>query len=405
MSVLSGKQIVLGVSGGIAAYKSADLVRRLSERGAEVRVVMTSGAQEFVTPLTFQAVSGYPVSTTLLDPAAEAAMGHIELARWADLVLIAPASANTLSRLAQGSANDLLGTLCLATEAPIFVAPAMNRVMWANPAVQRNTRQLVNDGVSVIGPAQGEQACGEVGKGRMSEPLEIVAHLELVFEVKPNSLNGKKVVITAGPTREAIDPVRYISNHSSGKMGYAVAEAAKRLGADVVLVSGPVSLSTPNNVVRIDVESAQEMLDAVQAQLSSCDIFISVAAVADYRAVEVADNKIKKSKDRMQIEMIKNPDVLGTIASSDPKPFCVGFAAETDNVAQYALAKLQRKNLDMIAANDVSVEEGVFNADENALDVFWPDSGHEHISRRKKTALADALLALVSEQFQLKNKK
>src|SRR5262245_634811 len=323
---MQGKRILLGVTGGIAAYKSPDLVRRLRERGAEVQVVMTKAAHEFITPMTFQAVSGRPVRTDLWDAAAEAAMGHIELARWAELVLVAPATAGFLARLATGQADDFLTTLGLATEAPIAVAPAMNRVMWANAATQANVTTLLQRRVSVLGPAAGDQACGEVGEGRMLEPLEIIDRIAPLL-APTGPLRGRRVLITAGPTRERIDPVRFISNRSSGKMGFAVAQAARDAGADVVLVSGPVSLATPPSVRRIDAESAVDMLDAVLKEVGKADVFISTAAVADYKPARPADQKIKKASDRMDLEMERTTDILATVASSPERPsLVVGFA-------------------------------------------------------------------------------
>src|SRR5580704_13993738 len=332
---MQGKRILLGVTGGIAAYKSPDLVRRLREQGAEVQVVMTAAAREFVTAATFQAVSGRPVRTDLWDAAAEAAMGHIELARWAQLVLIAPATADFLARLAAGHADDLLSTLCLATEAPIAVAPAMNRVMWANAATRANVATLLHRNVQVLGPAEGEQACGEVGAGRMLEPLELADRASIML-LGGGPLQGRRVLITAGPTRERIDPVRFISNRSSGKMGFAVAQAAREAGAQVVLVAGPVSLATPVGVKRVDVESAAEMLAAVLRELPGTDVFISTAAVADYRPARAAEQKIKKTTDTLELAMQRTTDVLATVAAHAERPFVVGFAAETEAVEQNA---------------------------------------------------------------------
>ncbi len=392
------RKILLGVTGGIAAYKSPDVVRRLQDEGADVQVVMTDGAQQFVTPLTFQAVSGHPVRTGLWDETAEAAMGHIELARWADEVVIAPASADFIARLAHGLANDLLTTLCLATTAPITLAPAMNRVMWANPATQANIRVLKDRGVRVLGPASGEQACGEVGVGRMLEPEQIAAEVFIPRGI-PGVLQGLKVVVTAGPTRERIDPVRFISNRSSGKMGYAVADAAREAGAEVVLVSGPVQICSPVGVERIDVESAEQMLQAVQQQVADADIFIAAAAVSDYRCGQVAGEKIKKTSDTMTLSLARAPDVLATVSRGSKRPFLVGFAAETENVERNALAKLTGKNLDMIAANKVG--EGIgFDKDDNALTVYWSD-GKRELSLTSKAALARQLIALIAERYHL----
>ncbi|OYD24351.1 bifunctional phosphopantothenoylcysteine decarboxylase/phosphopantothenate--cysteine ligase CoaBC [Oceanimonas baumannii] len=398
MSV-AGKRIVIGITGGIAAYKVPELVRRLKERGAEVRVIMTASAQEFITPLTLQAVSGEPVSDTLLDPAAEAGMGHIELAKWADLLLIAPASANTLARVAAGLADDLLTTVALATPAPLAVAPAMNQQMYRHPATQANLATLQARSACIWGPAKGEQACGDVGPGRMLEPMALVAKIEQYFAPAVQPLAGLKLMLTAGPTREALDPVRYISNHSSGKMGFALAAAARALGADVTLVSGPVSLATPAGVQRINVESAQNMYDAVMAGIDVQHIFIACAAVADYAPKIVASHKIKKtSADNMVVELTKNPDIVAAVAALQQKPFTVGFAAETRDVEKYALDKLKRKNLDMIAANDVSGSDRGFNSDQNALSVFW-QGGLQHLPLADKTGLAEQLLTLIAKRY------
>jgi phosphopantothenoylcysteine decarboxylase / phosphopantothenate---cysteine ligase len=394
---MQGKHILLGVTGGIAAYKSPDLVRRLRERGAEVQVVMTRGAREFVTPTTFQAVSGRPVRTDLWDAAAEAAMGHIELARWADAVLIAPATADFLARLAAGFADDLLATLCLATEAPIAVAPAMNHLMWANAATRANLATLGARGVRILGPAEGDQACGEVGEGRMLEPLELAERL-LALIGGGGALAGRRVLVTAGPTRERIDPVRFISNRSSGKMGFAVAQAAREAGASVVLVAGPVSLPTPAGVTRIDVESAADMLAAVQRAIAGTDLFISTAAVADYRPAHAAEHKIKKTTDRLDLSMERTPDVLGSVAARPDRPFVVGFAAETESVEQNARAKLMKKNLDMIAANEVG-DDKAFDADDNQLVVLSRNARHE-LGRGSKLALARGLVALVARELE-----
>jgi phosphopantothenoylcysteine decarboxylase / phosphopantothenate---cysteine ligase len=393
---MQGKRILLGVTGGIAAYKSPDLVRRLREQGAEVQVVMTAAAREFVTPATFQAVSGRPVRTDLWDAAAEAAMGHIELARWAQLVLIAPATADFLARLVAGHADDLLSTLCLATEAPIAVAPAMNRVMWANAATRANVATLRQRNVDVLGPAEGDQACGEVGAGRMLEPLELADRASILL-LGGGPLKGRRVLITAGPTRERIDPVRFISNRSSGKMGFAVAQAAREAGAEVVLVSGPVSLPTPAAVRRIDVESAADMLDAVLGEVDRADIFISTAAVADYRPASAAEQKIKKTSDRMDLSMERTADVLATVAARPNRPFVVGFAAETESVEQHARAKLLKKNLDMIAANEVGHDKA-FDCEDNQLLVLWR-AGRRELPRASKSTLARQLVALIAESY------
>lgn len=400
MADLTGKRILLGVSGGIAAYKSADLVRRLGDAGAEVRVVMTAGAQEFVRPLTFQAVSGNPVHTSLLDPDAEAAMGHIELARWADAVLIAPASADVIARLAHGHADDLLTTLCLATEAPLAIAPAMNRVMWAHPATQANVALLVDRDATVLGPGSGDQACGEVGSGRMLEPLELVEGVAGLFPVPV--LAGEHVVLTAGPTREAIDPVRYISNRSSGRMGFALAAAAARAGARVTLVSGPVSLPTPPGVQRVDVESAAQMHDAVMAQMTGCTLFIACAAVADYRVATPADAKIKKNDADMELALVRNPDILADVAGRERPPFTVGFAAETNDMQVHAEDKRRRKGLDMIAANWVGRPGSGFDAEDNALEVSW-EGGAIALGPSPKTRLAEELLQVIDQRLRHKH--
>ncbi len=376
MHRLRNKRILLGISGGIAAYKSAELVRAITAAGGDVRVVMTQGAKEFITPLTLQALSGNPVHHSLLDPEAEAGMGHIELAKWADYILIAPASANCISRLAAGAADDLLTTLCLASVAPLAIAPAMNQAMWLDASTQANIEKIQNaKAIKMWGPDQGQQACGDVGPGRMIEPVNLALMLAQQFENK--ALSGKTVIITAGPTREAIDPVRYISNHSSGKMGYALATAAQEAGAHVVLISGPVQLAAPDRIERIDVESAQQMLEAVEAQLPQADIFIGAAAVADYRPADLATQKIKKNNDEMNIHLIKNPDIIATVAAKPDKPFTVGFAAETQNVLAYARGKLEKKNLDMIIANDVSNKDIGFNSDDNAIIIIDKDQEKE----------------------------
>jgi phosphopantothenoylcysteine decarboxylase/phosphopantothenate--cysteine ligase len=401
MQQLINKQIILGVSGGIAAYKSAELVRLLRDAGADVQVVMTKGAQEFITPLTMQALSANPVHTSLLDPEAEAGMGHIELARWADLILIAPASANFMARLAHGEGSDLLSTLCLATNAPIALAPAMNQAMWKDARTQANLKSLQSNGVIVMGPAQGIQACGDVGPGRMLEPSEITRLTANQF--KFDTLTGKHVVITAGPTREAIDPVRYISNHSSGKMGYALAEAAIEAGARVTLISGPVALDPPQRVDLVAVISAQDMYEASMAQLSTCDIFIAAAAVADYTPVAIAGQKIKKHPDRMHIELKPTIDIVATVAAQDAKPFTVGFAAETQNVVAYAKSKLRKKNLDLVIANDVSAADIGFNSDNNEVTLIWPD-GQLEMAKNAKRKLAREIVDFVAQQCHQFNK-
>lgn len=397
MSAQQPRRILLGVTGGIAAYKGPDLVRRLIERGAEVQVVMTRGAQQFVTPLTFQAVSGRQVRTDLWDEAAEGAMGHIELARWADAIVIAPATAEFLAKLTHGLADDLLTTLCLASAAPVTVAPAMNRQMWANVATQANVRTLRDRGVRFLGPASGEQACGEIGAGRMVEPAEIADEL-FAARGAGGPLAGKKVVVTAGPTRERIDPVRFITNRSSGKMGYAVAAAARDAGARVVLVTGPVQIPAPRGVETVNVESAEQMLAAVQQAMAGTDIFIAAAAVSDYRCSEVACEKIKKTSDTLTLSLARAPDVLATVSRSAAPPFLVGFAAETENVERNALLKLTAKNLDMIAANQVG--EGLaFDKDDNALIVYW-HGGKQELSLTSKAALARQLIEVIAQRYQ-----
>lgn len=397
MSSLANKQILLGVTGGIAAYKSADLVRRLQDAGANVHVVMTAAAQEFITPLTMQALSGNPVHTTLLDPAAEAGMGHIQLARWADLVLIAPASADFIARLVQGQGDDLLSTVCLATSAPIALAPAMNQAMWRNAATQANVDLLVERKVHIFGPAAGEQACGDIGPGRMLEPLQLVEAAAGLF--KTGLLAGKKVVITAGPTREAIDPVRYISNHSSGKMGYALAQAAVEAGAQTVLISGPTQLAVPERLEFVAVNTAEEMLAASLQHTHACDLFIAAAAVADYRPLQVATQKMKKTGDDcITIELVKNPDIVATIAALPNKPFTVGFAAESENLITYAQEKLARKKLDLIIANNISDNAIGFNSDDNAVTLIDQQEQQE-IAQRSKQQLARELIAIIAAKI------
>ena len=388
--------IVLAVTGGIAAYKAPEIVRRLRERGCTVRPVMTEAARAFITPLSLQAVSGHEVPSGLLDPAAEAGMGHIELARWADLVLVAPASADFMARIAHGLADDLPSTLCLATTAPVVLAPAMNHRMWLAAATLANRHTLEQRGVRLIGPGEGDQACGEYGPGRMLEPQQI-ADL-LLAPAADGPLLGRRVLVTAGPTREALDPVRYITNHSSGKMGYAVARAARAAGAAVTLVSGPTSLPAPAGVERVDVESAEQMLAAVLQRVDEADVFIGAAAVADYRPLERQQSKMKKSGAGLMLEMTQNPDIIATVTARTPHPFTVGFAAETDDVERHAKDKLSRKRLDMIAANRVGVDGRGFNADDNALSVFWPGGGRE-FGLMSKEQLAARRVALVAERL------
>jgi phosphopantothenoylcysteine decarboxylase/phosphopantothenate--cysteine ligase len=391
---MNGNRILVGVTGGIAAYKSPELVRRLRDRGADVQVVMTPSAQRFITPLTLQAVSGRPVRMDLWDATAEAAMGHIELARWAEVVVIAPASAGFIARLATGQADDLLTTLCLATEAPLAIAPAMNHVMWAHPATRANVATLEGRGVTVIGPAVGDQACGEVGAGRMDEPLEIMNGVMSLLRPS-GALVGRRVLITAGPTRECIDPVRFISNRSSGKMGFALAQAARDAGAEVTIVSGPVSIATPPGVRRVDVEAAADMLAAVLEEVDRADVFISTAAVADYRPAHRHDQKIKKTSDRMDLAMERTVDVIATVAARTPRPFVVVFAAETESVEANARTKLLKKNLDMIAANEVGADKA-FDCEDNQLVVLWR-SGRKELDRAPKSVLAQHLIALIAE--------
>jgi phosphopantothenoylcysteine decarboxylase/phosphopantothenate--cysteine ligase len=390
---------LLGVTGGIAAYKSPDLVRRLVERGCEVQVVMTRGAREFVGPLTFQAVSGRRVRDDLWDPAAEAAMGHIELARWADVVVVAPATANFMGELAAGLSGDLLSTVCLATTAPVVLAPAMNQAMWANTAVQANRGLLETRGIRFLGPAAGDQACGETGPGRMLEPTEIAAALlDQPGKLRLQSLAGLKVVITAGPTREPIDPVRYITNRSSGKMGFAVAAAAREAGANVVLVAGPVALPTPANIKRIDVETAEQMFQRVHEEIAGTDVFIACAAVADYRPQTASAQKIKRSAAEMELALVRSPDTLASVAALAKAPFTVGFAAETNDVAAHAREKLEKKRIDMIAANRVGPDCG-FDRETNALTVYWPGGGEAALGDGSKPMLARRLVELIAERY------
>lgn len=392
--------VVLGITGGIAAYKTPDLVRRLREHGAEVQIVMTSSAEEFVTQTALQAVAGRPIRSNLWDKEAEASMSHIELARWADVVLIAPATAEIMARLASGAAADLLTTLCLATEAPLAIAPAMNHVMWANPAVQANRKTLEERGVHILGPGHGSQACGETGAGRMLDPAEIAAIVcgpQLTTSAAAGLLAGKTVLVTAGPTREPIDPVRYITNRSSGKMGYAVATAAAAQGAKVVLVSGPVSLTKPANVDVVHVTTAEEMYATTHSHLEDVDIFIAAAAVSDYRPADAVKQKIKKTNETMSVDLVRSPDILASVAALDDAPFTVGFAAETENVREYALGKLEKKNLDMIVANRVGDACG-FDCDDNAVEVYWRN-GERAFPTAAKTELAYDIVQLVAERF------
>ena len=398
------KKIILGVTGGIAAYKAPELVRRLIDHGAEVQVVMTVAACEFVRPLVFQAVSGNEVHIELLDEQAEAGMGHIELARWASMVLIAPATANTIARLSVGIADDLLSTLCLATTAPVVIAPAMNSMMWEHAATSANIATLQSRGVRVLGPGVGSQACGETGAGRMLEPDDIVAALQGdvatgdTHQMSSGALQNTDVLITAGPTRESIDPVRFLSNHSSGKMGYALAEAARSAGARVTLISGPVNLAAPDGVDRVEVTSAEDMHSEVMSRIKTPGIFISVAAVADYRIDAPSREKIKKTKDDLTLTLVRNPDILSAVANSANRPFCVGFAAETQNLEHYARLKLEEKNLDMIIANLVG-NGRAFGSDNNTVEVFWRDGGTQSFALQSKRALADSLIDLLAKRY------
>lgn len=402
LNTLSNRRIILGISGGIAAYKSAELCRGLKKAGADVRVVMTHAAQEFITPLTLQALSGNPVHTSLLDPAAEAAMGHIELARWADLIVLAPATAHLLAQIANGEAGDLLSTLVLASEAPKLLAPAMNTKMWENSGTQTNIQQLKTQHFQWVGPADGEQACGEVGAGRMAEPETIIEACAKQFQSK--ALSGKRVVITAGPTREAIDPVRYISNHSSGKMGFALAQAALDAGASVDLIAGPVNLDTPERAQRFDVCSAQEMYEQSLILAKSCDIFIACAAVADYRPEHYQDHKIKKEQgnETLQLSLVKNPDIVSAVSALKPRPFVLGFAAESQDLEKHAQNKLERKSLDMIAANNISDESIGFNSEQNAITLIYKHNDSiqkKHLKQAGKYLLAKQLIDHITEQL------
>ncbi|MFU9136364.1 bifunctional phosphopantothenoylcysteine decarboxylase/phosphopantothenate--cysteine ligase CoaBC [Erwinia tasmaniensis] len=404
MMGLTGKHIVLGISGGIAAYKTPELVRRLRDRGAEVRVVVTEAAKAFVTPLSLQAVSGFPVSDDLLDPAAEAAMGHIELGKWADLVILAPATADLIARLAAGMANDLLSTVCLATAAPIAVVPAMNQQMYRALPTQHNLQVLAARGLPIWGPDSGSQACGDVGPGRMLDPLAIVEEA-VNWASHVVDLQHLNIMLTAGPTREDLDPVRFITNHSSGKMGFAIAAAAAKRGANVTLIAGPVALDTPQRVTRIDVNTALEMQRAVMDRAAGQHIFIATAAVADYRAAEVAVEKIKKQGDEITLKMIKNPDIVAGVAGmQDSRPFVVGFAAETHNVEEYARQKRVSKNLDVICANDVSKAGQGFNSDNNALHLFW-QGGDKVLPLSDKSRLSQQLLDEIVSRYDEKNRR
>jgi phosphopantothenoylcysteine decarboxylase/phosphopantothenate--cysteine ligase len=394
---LTAMNVLLGITGGIAAYKTPELVRRLRERGADVQIVMTSSAAEFVTETALQAVSGRPIRNNLWDKEAEASMSHIELARWADVVLVAPATAEIMARLAGGAAADLLTTLCLATEAPVAIAPAMNHVMWNNPAVQANRSTLEERGVQILGPDHGSQACGETGAGRMLDPDEIAAIVCGPLAAGEGALSGRTVVVTAGPTREPIDPVRYITNRSSGKMGYAMASAAAAQGARVLLVSGPVALQEPAGVEVVHVDTAEEMYEATHARIDGADIFIGAAAVSDYRPSVASGQKIKKNEETMRIELVRSQDILASVAALEGAPFAVGFAAETENVREYALGKLDNKKLDMIVANRVGDDCG-FDADDNLVEVYW-QGGTKEFAKAAKTELAHQIMKLVADRY------
>jgi phosphopantothenoylcysteine decarboxylase/phosphopantothenate--cysteine ligase len=396
MSSLSQKRIILGITGGIAAYKSAEIARRLQDQGAEVRVIMTDSAQEFIRPLTLQALTGKPVHVDLLDTKAEAAMGHIELARWADAILVAPATANFIAALSQGTANDLLTTVCLASSGKIIVAPAMNQAMWSQSASQENIECLKRRGIAILEPDNGIQACGDIGPGRLQQPDTIVEYMNSIFD--SGILSGKQIVITAGPTREAIDPVRYISNHSSGKMGYALASAMIDAGASVTLISGPVSLQCPDRCELVSVVSADDMLAAASQAVKTADIFISSAAVADYRVTEVANQKIKKSSEKMSLNLSKTPDIVTILSKNNPNLFVLGFAAETDRVEAYAREKLTKKQLNAIVANDVSRNDIGFNSDDN--EALWIDADNCKVLRKKsKMQLAREIAVLIANKI------
>jgi phosphopantothenoylcysteine decarboxylase / phosphopantothenate---cysteine ligase len=399
---LESKRVLLGVTGGIAAYKACELTRQLVAQGAQVQVVMTGSAQQFVTPLSFQALSGRSVRTDLFDPSAEAAMGHIELARWANLIVVAPASADFMARLAHGLAPDLLTTLCLASDVPILLAPAMNRLMWANAATVANTTLLIDRGIRMVGPAAGAQACGESGPGRMSEPEQIVASVQALLGATPGALAGRSVLINAGPTYEDIDPARFIGNRSSGRMGYAIAAEAQRLGAETVLISGPVALPTPAGVRRLNVRSASEMRDAVLREVVGKDVFIAAAAVADYRPAAPQSTKIKRSADSMRLELIPNPDIVAEVAALPDRPFVVGFAAETNDVVENAQGKLQRKKLDLICANRVGVDGSGFEAECNEITLVWA-GGTRVLPHAPKALIAEQLLDAIVQQLATRN--
>ena len=396
MKDLTGQKILLGITGGIAAYKSAVLCRDLKRLGAEVRVIMTSAAVRFITPLTLQALSGHPVNSDLFQAETDHGMSHIELARWADLIIIAPASANTIARLAHGQADDLLTTTVLASDAPLYLAPAMNSLMWRHLATQANIELVTSRGVKILGPAEGDQACGEQGMGRMLEAEQIAEHMQQLLQNE--LLAGKNIIVTAGPTWEALDPVRGLTNHSSGRMGYALASALQDAGAAITLISGPAALHSPYGVNCIRITSAEEMAESVMANIATCDIFVGVAAVADYRPVVSAEQKIKKNSETLTLALVRNPDILAMVAALDNAPFTVGFAAETENVTSNAEKKLTAKGIDMIAANPVSGDNSAFNSDSNELTLI-DKNGISHLSRCSNPLLAQKLTKEIARRY------
>lgn len=398
-SIPDKKRVLLGVTGGIAAYKACELTRRLIDHGVEVQVVMTESARQFVAPLSFQALSGRPVRTDLFDSAAEAAMGHIELARWADMIVVAPASADFMARLAHGLAPDLLSTLCLASAAPVVLAPAMNRLMWANPATRSNTELLRSRGIHCIGPGDGAQACGETGAGRMAEPGQVIEFLLEHWPQREALLRGCRILINAGPTYEDIDPARFIGNRSSGRMGFAIAAEAARQGADTTLIAGPVQLETPEGVRRLNVRSAAQMRSAVLDEVGNCEVFIAAAAIADYRPADTRSRKIKRTSDNLGLELIPNPDIVAEVAALPRRPYVVGFAAETDDLLQHARAKLERKRLDMICANLIGVEGSGFEAECNEITLLW-EGGQQSLPHAPKPVIARQILEAISQRTQ-----
>ncbi len=398
-SIPDKKRVLLGVTGGIAAYKACELTRRLMDQGVEVQVVMTESACQFVAPLSFQALSGRPVRTDLFDSAAEAAMGHIELARWADVIVVAPASADFMARLAHGLAPDLLSTLCLASAAPVALAPAMNRLMWANPATRSNTELLRSRGILCIGPGDGAQACGETGAGRMAEPGQIIEFLLEHWPQREALLRGCRILINAGPTYEDIDPARFIGNRSSGRMGFAIAAEAARQGADTTLIAGPVQLETPEGVRRLNVRSAAQMRAAVLEEVGNCEVFIAAAAIADYRPADTRSRKIKRTADNLGLELVPNPDIVAEVAALPQRPYVVGFAAETDDLLEHARAKLVRKRLDMICANLIGVEGSGFEAECNEITLLW-EGGQQALPHAPKPVIARQILEAISRRVQ-----